>query len=114
MTDDKRMLDLIGSRYGDRVVTTSASRSNGPTGLPFEPGRNGATLGAEIMVDTYLATYASKFVGNIASNVAGMIAYLKDWNEGDFVGLGQSSLKMGGAPLRFLAPQTYIFHFHQI
>ena len=114
LTDDENILDLIRSRHGDRVVTTNASRSNGTTGLHFEPGRNGAALGADIMVDTYLATYASKFIGNIASNVAGMITYLKDWNEGDFVVLGQSFLKMGVAPLRFSSPQFYIFHYHQI
>jgi hypothetical protein len=79
MTDDTRLRDFYCEHYGDDVVYTACQRSNTDDGVHYQAGRDRRLLGAEVMIDAYLATGAKAFIGNGFSNVSLQVTYLKHW-----------------------------------
>ncbi|MBT3558665.1 MAG: hypothetical protein HN644_13170 [Rhodospirillales bacterium] len=79
LTDDEGWLAKFRDQYGDRVVTTDCERTTGHVGVHNLPLDEGARLGREMMLDTYIALACDKFIGNGLSNVSSMISLLKQW-----------------------------------
>jgi len=77
LTDDARLARDFRRRYGGRVVMTYSRRTADGTGIHYHAGENGATLGREVMIDTWLALRADRFIGNGRSNVSGIIDALR-------------------------------------
>jgi hypothetical protein len=78
LTDSIDLHDAYKNRYGDRLVTTSALRSNTDVGIHLQ-GHSGYELGAEVMIDVLLAIRCDYFVGNKESNVSLAISSIKRW-----------------------------------
>ena len=77
LTDDARLARDVRRRYGGRVVMTYSLRTADGTGIHYHAGENGAALGREVMIDTWLALGADRFIGNGRSNVSGIIDVLR-------------------------------------
>jgi protein O-GlcNAc transferase len=77
LTDDTRFVDIFLRTYPDRTIVTEAQRSSNNVGIHHQGDH--ASLGFEIMRDTYLALRCQKFIGNGESSVSAMIAILKRW-----------------------------------
>ncbi|MBS0448190.1 MAG: tetratricopeptide repeat protein [Proteobacteria bacterium] len=92
LTDAVDVHARYAQRYGDRVVTTPALRSDSTTGVHMQ-GHAGSTVGTEVLVDALLAARCDYFVGNQESNVSLAIASLKDWPNGLLAMLGQQSAR---------------------
>lgn len=88
MTDSTTLLETYRKRYGSRLVTTDAFRTNTRVGLPFLGNKEKRRLGNDVMRDIYLATRCSKFVGLGSSNVSCLIYHLREWAPGAAVMLG--------------------------
>jgi hypothetical protein len=78
LTDSIDLHEAYKNRYGDRLVTTSALRSNTDVGIHLQ-GHSGYELGAEVMIDVLLAIRCDYFVGNKESNVSLAISSIKRW-----------------------------------
>jgi hypothetical protein len=81
MTDDARLLDYFKEVYGSRIIATDCQRTSDATGVHYQAASDRRRLGAEVMVDAYLAARADVFVGNGFSNPSLIVRYLKDWPE---------------------------------
>ena len=92
LTDSQQILQEFTSTYGERVLSTSASRSATSTGIHMSGG-DGHSLGDEVVVDAYLAARCDYFVGNVESNVSVAIASLKAWPAGFSFLLGQKNVR---------------------
>lgn len=79
LTDSTSELEQMRAELGERVVTTSATRTAGETGVHFLPGLERARLGREVMIDMYVAARCAALIGPGNSNVSCMIEHLKDW-----------------------------------
>jgi len=79
LTDDQRVLDRYQLKYGDRLLTTTVTRTNNETGVHHQRHTDRRQLGREVMLDTYLAAECDYFIGNGRSNVSAMVPYLRDW-----------------------------------
>ena len=77
LTDDARLIDVFCARYGERIVMTQSQRTTCDTGVHYLPISSRFTLGAEVMLDTYLATRADAFIGNGRSNVSAIIDVMR-------------------------------------
>ncbi|MDP1683399.1 MAG: SEC-C metal-binding domain-containing protein [Burkholderiales bacterium] len=90
MTDDARILDYFKKIYGKKIITTDCQRTNSAKGIHYQTVPDRRRLGAEVVVDAYLAAKARAFVGNGFSNPSLMVRYLKDWSESDVHLIGQN------------------------
>jgi protein O-GlcNAc transferase len=79
MTDDIRLRDLYRAAYGDDVICTECQRTDSVEGVHYQAGRDRRLLGAEVMIDAYLAARANAFIGNGFSNASLQVSYLKSW-----------------------------------
>jgi hypothetical protein len=77
LTDDACLAREMRRRYGTRVVMTYGRRTADHKGIHYHDGENGAALGREVMIDTWLALGADRFIGNGCSNVSGIIDILR-------------------------------------
>jgi protein O-GlcNAc transferase len=99
LTDDTRVVDIFRKAYPNRLVVPEAQRSSNEIGVHHSGNR--ASLGFEIMRDTYLALRCRKFIGNGQSGVSAMISILKDWKPDDCILL---------RPTSFYAQNAYLYH----
>jgi hypothetical protein len=90
LTDSVEVLESYRMRYGDRLVTTSALRTEGNIGIHLQ-GRDGYAIGKEVLIDVLLAVRGDYFIGNQESNVSLAISSLKHWSPGFIFLLGQKS-----------------------
>lgn len=90
LTDSVEVLDSYKMRYGERLLTTSALRTEGNIGIHLQ-GRDGYELGQEVLIDVLLAVRGDYFIGNQESNVSLAIYSLKHWSPGFIFMLGQKS-----------------------
>jgi len=81
MTDDTRILDYFKQTYGEKIITTDCQRTSSSTGVHNLTDSDRRLLGAEVMVDVYLAARAKIFIGNGLSNPSRFVSYVKDWPE---------------------------------
>lgn len=88
LTDDRDVEARYRERYGDRVVTSAALRSQGHQSLHLGSARPPRRLGEEVVVDVLTALAADCFVGNRYSNVACSVRALRDWPPGNLIMLG--------------------------
>jgi len=88
LTDDRDVEARYRERYGDRIVTSAALRSQGSQSLHLGSGLPPRRLGEEVLVDVLTALAADCFVGNRYSNVACIVRALKAWPEGKLIMLG--------------------------
>lgn len=96
MTEDARIARETQGRYGDRVVMTRSQRTDDDRGVHFRDDVDHVRLGAEVMIDVFIALQAAAFIGLGGSNVAAMTALLRDWPPRRCVLLGQSILLRRG------------------
>jgi len=99
MTEDARLLDYFVSLYGRNVIATDCQRASDSRTFYIQPAANRRRLGAEVMVDAYVAARAAAFVGNGSSNPSQIVRYLKDWSAEDVNLIGPS---MNHMPNTFL------------
>lgn len=90
LTDSTDVYAAYRVRYGDRLLTTPALRTDSKLGV-HQQGHNGYVLGEEVMLDVLLAMRTSYFIGNKESNVSLAIASLKRWPENFMFLLGDNS-----------------------
>lgn len=88
LTDSTTYLAEFGERYGDRVHSIDAQRSDSNQGVHLQ-GHSGQEIGNAVLLDCYLATRCEYFIGNGGSNVSAAIGSLKDWEPGAFHLLGR-------------------------
>jgi hypothetical protein len=88
LTDSTTYLAEFGERYGDRVHSIDAQRSDSNQGVHLQ-GHSGQEIGNAVLLDCYLATRCEYFIGNGGSNVSAAIGSLKDWESGSFHLLGR-------------------------
>ncbi|MCM0081180.1 tetratricopeptide repeat protein [Geomonas sp. Red32] len=82
MTDDREILDGYLKRYGERVITTGATRTDNSQGVHYQRHLSRYRIGEEVIVDTLLALRCEAFIGNGLSNVSCAVAELKEWEPG--------------------------------
>ena len=92
LTDSVEIERDYSQRYGARLVTTAALRSDNDQGVHYQ-GHDGRRLGEEVLIDALLAARCDYFVGNQESNVSVAISSLKNWPAGQ-------SFLLGGANIR--------------
>jgi hypothetical protein len=92
LTDSTSILDGYTARYGERVLSTNAMRSDSDIGVHLQGG-SGFSLGEEIMIDVYLAIRCNFFVGNQESNVSVAISSLKLWQPNTLFLMGASNVR---------------------
>ena len=97
LSDQTQCVEAFRARYGSRVIFTGARRSSTQAPIHLGRGHDRATLGTDILIDTYLALRCQKFVGLGKSNPSCIVSVLKDWGEGDCTLLGPSLLDMNFA-----------------
>jgi hypothetical protein len=90
LTDSVEVLETYKRRYGDRLLTTSALRTEGNIGIHLQGG-DGYAIGKEVLIDVLLAVRGDYFIGNQESNVSLAISSLKHWSPGFIFLLGQKS-----------------------
>jgi len=91
LTDSDSFSKWCREAYGERVITTSARRSDGDVGLHFSARRHDRSeLGAEVLIDTLLATGCERFIGAACSNVSLFVRDLKQWPAGTCELLGDA------------------------
>ena len=78
LTDSIEVHESYKARYGDRLVTTPALRTDTNVGIHLQ-GHDGYAVGEEVMIDVLLAIRGSYFIGNKESNVSLAISSLKRW-----------------------------------
>jgi protein O-GlcNAc transferase len=88
MTDDARLHERFLDWYGDDFVSTSCHRTQGTTGVHYQPGLNRRQIGQEVMADVYLAVRGRAFVGNGCSNPSLAASYLGPWQGEDLAMFG--------------------------
>jgi hypothetical protein len=88
LTDSTTYLAEFGERYGDRVHSIDAQRSDSNQGVHLQ-GHSGQEIGNAVLLDCYLATRCDYFIGNGGSNVSAAIGSLKDWEPESFHLLGR-------------------------
>jgi hypothetical protein len=79
MTDDVRLRDLYRAAYGDDLICTECQRTDNVEGVHYQAGRDRRLLGAEVMIDAYLAARANAFIGNGFSNASLQVSHMKSW-----------------------------------
>ncbi|MEN9376162.1 MAG: hypothetical protein RL710_1319 [Pseudomonadota bacterium] len=92
LTDAVDIHAEFSARYGERLITTPALRSDSSTGVHMQ-GHAGTTVGEEVLVDALLAARCDYFVGNQESNVSMAIASLKPWPRGLMIILGEKNIR---------------------
>jgi protein O-GlcNAc transferase len=90
LTDSVEVLESYRTRYGERLLTTSALRTEGNIGIHLQ-GHDGYGIGQEVLIDVLLAVRGDYFIGNQESNVSLAISSLKHWSVGFIFMLGQES-----------------------
>ncbi|MFN0131141.1 MAG: hypothetical protein ACKVW3_01195 [Phycisphaerales bacterium] len=102
LTDSSPIAEDFARRYGPRLVTTAALRTDAKRGLHYQdlPRRRLAT---EVIVDALLAARCNAFVGLGSSNVACAIIHLKQWLPQDLAIIG---------PLLTHMPNPYLYMNH--
>jgi len=75
LTDWQPAADEYRSRYGTRMIETSALRTEGTVGLHFQDNRDGRRLGEDVLIDSLLASRCDALVGLGWSNVSLYMAY---------------------------------------
>jgi hypothetical protein len=88
MTDDREILQDYLGRYGDRVLTTSATRTDNAQGVHYQSHSSRYRLAEEVIVDVLLALRCQGFIGNGLSNVSCAVAQMKAWAPGTLKLLG--------------------------
>ena len=83
LSDDETWVTLLRERFGDRIVTTEATRASGRAGVHHTKALRGENIGVEMLVDFYIAMKATRLLGNGASNVSATLAVAKDWGVGN-------------------------------
>ncbi|GFO68497.1 hypothetical protein GMLC_20760 [Geomonas limicola] len=78
-TDDRSILSEYRERYGERLVTTAATRTGNGQGVHYQTQASRRLLGEEVLMDALLAARCDAFVGNGLSNVSVAVAQLKQW-----------------------------------
>ncbi len=81
-TDESAVVSSFHEVFGERLITTQATRTSGSIGLHSRSDLRGDALGREVLIDTLLMSSADAFLGNGRSNVSAMVEHLKDWPEG--------------------------------
>ena len=92
LTDSVEVHADFQVRYGDRLRTTPALRSDSSTGVHMQ-GHSGRTVGEEVLIDALLAVQCDYFIGNKESNVSLAIASMKPWSAGLCIMLGDKSCR---------------------
>jgi predicted O-linked N-acetylglucosamine transferase (SPINDLY family) len=90
MTDSDSILKSMTDKYGEKILTKQAHRSNSNVGIHLS-GHSGHSIGEEVLVESYLATKCDYFIGNRESNVSLGVFSLKDWKQGFVFMLGVRS-----------------------
>lgn len=85
LSDCEAQVLAFQERYGERVVTTDATRTSSDVGVHYEKNEDPTRLGVELTQDLYVALKAKSFVGNGGSGPSCMITYLKRWAADDCV-----------------------------
>jgi glycosyltransferase involved in cell wall biosynthesis len=93
LTDQAQCVDAFRERYGARVMVSDAHRSAGRNAVHHDREADRTVLGAEVVIDTYMALRCRKFVGHGLSNLACIVSVLTDWVEGDCILFGPSLLE---------------------
>jgi hypothetical protein len=88
LTDSSTYLQAFIARYGDRILTTDAIRTDGEQGVHLM-GHSGKEVGQAVIFDSYLGARCDYFLGNGGSNVSAAVGSLKAWEEGRFKLLGR-------------------------
>ena len=91
ITDSEPVLEDYKKRFGEKLIYTHCTRSTTDVGVHYQ-GHPGSKIGAEIILDTYLAAKCDFFIGNGASNVSTTIGHMKDWPDGRYILLGDNIL----------------------
>jgi len=84
MTDFAPAVLYLRTVFGDRVSCRDVTRLEriAEESLEIHPKYDGAVLGQEIVLDTFLAAQCDAFVGDGASGVSQAVTRLKDWPTG--------------------------------
>lgn len=83
LTDSDPFAQWCTKTYGDRLITTAATRSAGAVGLHYMGTHaDPALLGAEVLLDTLLGARCDRFIGLASSNVSIFVRDLKEWVPG--------------------------------
>jgi hypothetical protein len=90
LTDSVEVLKSYRLRYGERLLTTPALRTEGNVGIHLQ-GRDGYAIGQQVLIDVLLAVRGDYFIGNQESNVSLAVSSLKHWSPGFIFLLGQKS-----------------------
>ncbi|MBL9030683.1 MAG: hypothetical protein JNM80_03130 [Phycisphaerae bacterium] len=102
LTDSSPVAADFAARYGPRLITTPALRTDAKRGLHYQdlPRRRLAT---EVLIDALLAARCNAFVGLGSSNVACAIVHLKKWLPQDLAIIG---------PLLTHLPNPFLYMNH--
>lgn len=92
LTDSETVLQSWLSRHGNRLHSTTVTRTADKIGVHHHNYPDRYRLGVEVLVDTLLACRCDRFIGMPTSNVATAIACLKDWPEGTMRLIGSAPL----------------------
>jgi len=92
LTDSSPILDQYIARYGKRVLSIPALRTDSNIGLHLQ-GHSGYMLGEQVLVDVLLAIKCDYFIGNQESNVSLAISSMKRWPPNFIFLLGQHNVR---------------------
>jgi len=92
LTDSVGILEEYKQKYGDRLLYSDCFRTKNEVGIHFHEQDNRRRIGIDILKDTYLAAMCDIFIGYGGTNVSTTVLHLKDWEEGNYVLLGENSL----------------------
>jgi len=92
MTDSNIIYNKFQARYGKKLLTTDARRSDNES--PIHISRvDGWAIGDEIVLDAFLALRCNFFLGNKESNVSLAIYDMKNWMPGSAFLIGRGSIR---------------------
>ncbi len=88
LTNDSRIKDGFELRYPEKLIFTTCKRTDKGLDAHYFDDYNRYFLGLEIIRDTMLALKCDHFIGYAWSKVSCMVSYLKEWEPGTCVLLG--------------------------
>lgn len=92
LTDSVDILDIYKKRYPGKLIYNDCLRSKSDLGVHYHQHDNRKRMGIEIIKDTYLAAKCDYFIGYGGTNVSTTILHLKDWQQDEYVLLGENRL----------------------
>lgn len=81
LTDWEPAKELLMRSLPGRVFCTTATRTDGSTGVHYLGGTSRRALGEEVLVDALLAARCDEFMGVASSAVSFAVNFLKEWGE---------------------------------